>query len=401
MNATVNVLCYKSKTLSNGEHPLMIRVCKDGKKKYVSLGVSVKPQYWDFEKNRPKRNCPNKEQINTLIKEKEQKYSEQILDFSSRNKDYTLTTLLETVDLSVKAKTVNSLFIEYIEQLKKENRIGYALSVRQVYSSLVKFNGHLDIYFQEIDVNWLKNYEFWLRGQKLAENTIGIRLRTLRVVYNLAVTEGLVKSDNYPFRKYKVSRLHTITAKRAITKEQVKQIMSYNTGSSCFYKKLAVDMFAFSYLMGGINFTDMSLLTNDNIDNDRLIYVRQKTKKRIILPLSEQAKEIIDKYRDSTRKYLFPVLDNKNRTATQVKDRIYDVLANINHHLNEIGKSLGIELKITTYVARHSYATVLKRAGVSTAIISESLGHSSEKVTQIYLDCFENKQVDEAMKNLL
>lgn len=401
MNATVNVLCYKSKTLSNGEHPLMIRVCKDGKKKYVSLGVSVKPQYWDFEKNRPKRNCPNKEQINTLIKEKEQKYSEQILDFSSRNKDYTLTTLLETVDLSVKAKTVDSLFIEYIEQLKKENRIGYALSVRQVYSSLVKFNGHLDIYFHEIDVNWLKNYEFWLRGQKLAENTIGIRLRTLRVVYNLAVTEGLVKSDNYPFRKYKVSRLHTITAKRAITKEQVKQIMSYNTGSSCFYKKLAVDMFAFSYLMGGINFTDMSLLTNDNIDNDRLIYVRQKTKKRIILPLSEQAKEIIDKYRDSTRKYLFPVLDNKNRTTTQVKDRIYDVLANVNHHLNEIGKSLGIELKITTYVARHSYATVLKRAGVSTAIISESLGHSSEKVTQIYLDCFENKQVDDAMKNLL
>ena len=341
MNATVNVLCYKSKTLSNGEHPLMIRVCKDGKKKYVSLGVSVKPQYWDFEKNRPKRNCPNKEQINTLIKEQEQKYSEQILDFSSRNKSYTLTTLVETVDSSVKAKTVNGLFIEYIEQLKKENRIGYALSVRQVYSSLVKFNGHLDIYFQEIDVNWLKNYEFWLRGQKLAENTIGIRLRTLRVVYNLAVTEGLVKSDNYPFRKYKVSRLHTITAKRAITKEQVKQIMSYNTGSSCFYKKLAVDMFAFSYLMGGINFTDMSLLTNDNIDNDRLIYVRQKTKKRIILPLSEQAKEIMDKYRDSKRKYLFPVLDNKNRTTTQVKDRIYDVLANVNYHLNEIGKSLG------------------------------------------------------------
>ena len=401
MNATVNVLCYKSKTLSNGEHPLMIRVCKDGKKKYVSLGVSVKPQYWDFEKNRPKRSCPNKEQINTLIKEQEQKYSEQILDFSSRNKSYTLTTLVETVDSSVKAKTVNGLFIEYIEQLKKENRIGYALSVRQVYSSLVKLNAHLDIYFQEIDVNWLKNYEFWLRGQKLAENTIGIRLRTLRVVYNLAVTEGLVKSDNYPFRKYKVSRLHTITAKRAITKEQVKQIMSYNTDSSCFYKKLAVDMFAFSYLMGGINFTDMSLLTNDNIDNDRLIYVRQKTKKRLILPLSEQAREIIDKYRDSKRKYLFPILDNKSRTATQVKDRIYDVLANVNHHLNEIGKSLGLELKITTYVARHSYATVLKRAGVSTAIISESLGHSSEKVTQIYLDCFENKQVDEAMKNLL
>lgn len=69
--------------------------------------------------------------------------------------------------------------------------------------------------------------------------------------------------------------------------------------------------------------------------------------------------------------------------------------------MNEIGKSLGIELKITTYVARHSYATVLKRAGVSTAIISESLGHSSEKITQTYLDSFDNEQIGNAMKNLV
>ena len=113
--------------------------------------------------------------------------------------------MVEIVDSPVKAKTVNYLYVQYIEQLKKENRIGYALSVRQVYFSLFKFNGHLDIYFQEIDVNWLKNYELWLRSQKLAENTIGIRLRTLRVVYNLAVTEGFVKEDIYPFIKYIVS----------------------------------------------------------------------------------------------------------------------------------------------------------------------------------------------------
>lgn len=82
---------------------------------------------------------------------------------------------------------------------------------------------------------------------------------------------------------------------------------------------MAVDMFAFSYLMGGINFTDMSLLTNDNIDNDRLIYVRQKTKKKIILPLLEQAKEIIDKYCDSKRRFCFLYLIT--RTVLQPRKR--------------------------------------------------------------------------------
>ena len=67
MATTVNVLCYKSKTLSNGEHPLMIRICKDGKKKYVSLGVSVRAEHWNFEKSVPKSNCPDREHINILI----------------------------------------------------------------------------------------------------------------------------------------------------------------------------------------------------------------------------------------------------------------------------------------------------------------------------------------------
>ncbi len=401
MKATVNVLCYKSKTLSNGEHPIMLRVCKGGKKKYVGLGISVNPKYWDFEKNKPKRNCPNREQIIKAINEQEQKYSEQILEFSTEQREYSPATLIEAVAPVRKAKTVDDLFNDYICQLKDEGRLGYALSVQQVRNSLLKFKGHSDIFFSEIDVNWLKSYESWLRCCKLEDNTIGIRFRTLRAVYNLALTEGLVKTDLYPFKKYKVSKLHKETAKRAITKEQVKQVIEYDVSEVRFYKKLAVDMFTFSYLMGGINFTDMAFLTDKNIDGGRMVYVRQKTKKLIILPLQEKAVEIMNRYRSPQRKYIFPILDNRERTPRQIRNRIYDVLANVNGHLNDIGKELGIELKISSYTARHSYATVLKRSGVSTSIISESLGHSSERITQIYLDSFDNEQVDEAMKNLL
>ena len=401
MKATVNVLCYKSKTLKNGEHPLMVCVCKDRKRKYISIGMSVNPRFWDFEKNKPKRNCPNKEQLNKLIAEIEQKYAEQVMEFSTMQRDYTATTLVETVDNSSKCKTVNDLFQHHIKQLMDENRLGYALSVRQVYTSLIKYKGNLDCYFSEIDVAWLKEYESWLRKQKLSENTIGIRFRTLRMIYNLAISEGLVKNDSYPFKKYKVSKLHKVTAKRAITKKEIKMIMNYDTSSACFSKKLAVDIFSFSYLMGGINFTDIAMLTQENIESGKLIYVRQKTKKTIVLPLLPQANEIIDKYKDSKRKYLFPILDHKKRTPMQTKDRITDVIASTNYHLKAIGESLGIALKITTYVARHSYATVLKRAGVSTSVICESLGHSSERITQIYLDSFDNEQMNKAMKNLL
>ena len=138
-----------------------------------------------------------------------------------------------------------------------------------------------------------------------------------------------------------------------------------------------------------------------NFDGERLVYIRQKTKKLIMLPLQEKAVEIVNRYRSSQRKYVFPVLDNRERTPRQIRNRIYDVLDNVNGYLADIGKELGIELKISSYVARHSYATVLKRSGVSTSVISESLGHSSERVTQIYLDSFENRQLNDAMKNLL
>lgn len=143
-------------------------------------------------------------------------------------------------------------------------------------------------------------------------------------------------------------------------------------------------------------------LLNKNFEGETFgcIFVR-KRRNKIMITLQEKAIEIVNRYRSSQRKYVFPILDNRERTPRQIRNRIYDVLDNVNGYLADIGKELGIELKISSYTARHSYATVLKRSGVSTSVISESLGHSSERVTQIYLDSFENKQLDDAMKNLL
>ncbi len=401
MNASVSVVYYKNKTLSNGEHPLMLRITKDRKSKYQSLGISIPPQFWDFTKNQPKHNCPNRDAILRLIAEKTKQYQEQLIEFKAENKEFTVTTLVEKLTNPTKPKTVGELFTEQIQRYKTAKRTGYALSIQQVYNSLIKYNKHLNIYFSDIDVTWLKKYEEWLRSAGLAENTIGIRFRTLRAVYNIALEQKIVKPDYYPFKSYKVSKLHSVTAKRAITKDNVTAVINYDYTNKGFYTQLAVDLFTFSYFMGGINFVDMAYIIHSHIIDNRLVYTRTKTHKLIKLPLQPKAVELIQKYQTKDRPYIFPILSAFHKTEQQQRNRIHKVITKVNKHLKDIGEELSLPIDLTTYVARHSFATVLKRSGVNTSIICEAMGHSSEKVTQIYLDSFENEQVDAAMSNLL
>lgn len=398
---TVNVICYKYKPLKNKELPLKIKVSKDRKTRYINLGISVKQEHWDFEKNRPKAECPNKEFIEKLISNKISEVKSKIVELKSENKDFSATTLIKKVTKPATPITVDDLFKQHMSCLKEEQRTGYRFSIQQTYNSLLKFNKHLDIYFSEIDVSWLKGYERWLRKQGRAGNTIAIRFRNLRVVFNLAIEMEVVKPECYPFKKYKIAKLHQDTTKRALTKEDVQSVINYSTTRRDIYTRLAVNLFTFSYFMGGINFVDMAYLTRSNIINNRLIYKRKKTSKFINLPLQERALLIFKEYKDADNPYLFPILSSFHKTEQQKLNRLHKVITKVNKALKAIGEELNLPIKLTTYVARHSYATVLKRSGVPTSIISESLGHSSEKVTQIYLDGFENKQIDEAMKNLL
>lgn len=386
--------------LSNNESPLMLRVTKDRKPKYVSLGISVNPTHWDFSKNQPKTECPNREYIEMLIADKIKEYSAKIIELKATNQEFTSTSLVEKVSVKrTNRKTVADVFQEYMTSLIKSGRKSYALSIKQLYNSLLEFNHNLDFYFSVMDVAWLKRYELFLRERQLAENTIGIRFRTLRAVYNVAIEEDAVSSDCYPFKKFKVSRLHQDTVKRALTKVDIERVLQFQ--SSNRYMRFPIDIFTFTYYCGGINFKDIAHLTKANLIDGRLIYKRQKTKKLIKIPLQPQALALIKKYHDTESPYLFPILSPLHITDEQKANRIHKVITKVNDRLKQIGKTLNLPITLTTYVARHSQATVMKKAGVSTAVIREIMGHSSERVTQIYLDSFDNEQINEAMKNLL
>lgn len=399
MSTTISVVCYKSKVLKNNESPLMLRICKDGKRKYESIGISILPSLWDFKQNKPTRKCPNKEYIERLIAEKVKVYTDKVIEFKSQEKEFTATSLMEKVNIPVKRKTVQEVFNQYIQELESANRLRYADMYKCTMHSLIKFNKHLDIPFSDMDTIWLKRYEVWLQSQGLAINTLGTRFRHLRVIYNFAIEEKIVKSEYYPFNSFKVSKLSQTTAKRSIQKGEILSVLNYQgqTPLEC----LAIDLFTFSYLAAGINFGDIARLTKDNILENRLIYIRKKTQKQIKVSLQEQAIKLIQKYSMPDNPYLFPILSNFHKTEQQKVNRIHKIIAKVNKSLKEIGERLNIPIDLTTYVARHSFATVLKRSGVNTSLICEALGHSSERVTQIYLDSFGNDQMEDAMKNLL
>jgi site-specific recombinase XerD len=404
MNATISVVCYKSKTLSNGEYPLMLRICKDGKKKYQSLGISVLPRYWDFTRNKPKPNCPNKEYIQKIILDKQTELQQRMLEFNSEQKEYTTTTLLNDENKRFELKTVCQFYQELIEQCKSNDKCGNRLIYKGSYNSLKVFTkNQLDIPFSTIDVSWLNKYEKWLRSKGNKETTMSLMFRTLRSAYNKAIKAKCARKSDYPFDEYKINKFDTKTQKRAIAKTEVLKFTKEvdNIGKRQ-YVQLSKDIFIFSYLCGGINFTDIANLTKTNITNGRIHYIRQKTGKLIKLGISEEAMQIIKKYESESKGYLFPILNaNIHKTPLQKQNRIHKMLGKINKNLKLIAAQLNVDANMTTYVARHSFASVLKKSGVSIALISEALGHSDLSTTQVYLDSFDNAQIDAAMQNLL
>ena len=406
MKAHAEVICYKSKVLSDGTNPLMLRITKSRKRKYVSIGMSIQEKFWDFDKNKPKRNCPNKEAIEKLITSKISEYNDLIMTMTTERKEYTPQSLAQIIDNKVQCRTVGEMYNLLIAEMKKAGRLGNLAVYKYSRDSLLKFTrNRLDIPFTDIDTNWLMRYENWLDSRECKDTTKSQLFRTLRSVFNKAIEQGVIKQDCYPFNRYKLAKFDLKTQKRAISKEDMQKIIALDLWGQSDYLELARNMFLFSYFSAGINFTDIALITIADISEGRVQYIRKKTGKAISAPLCDITNGIISKYiteSHSNTDYIFPILNrNVHKTELQKRNRIHKCLGHINLRLKEIGEMIGLKTPLTTYVARHTFATVLKRSGVSIAIISESLGHSDLATTQIYLDSFENSQIDAAMQHLL
>lgn len=406
--ATSRIILFASKTLKDGTHPIMLRVTKDRKRKHLSLGYSCKSNQWDKNRcrfNSRYRDKDTRDSHNLILVSYEKKAASVLDEFAKEFKDFSLDEFERKFIGAVKKITVESFFSYKADELLKNNRVGYADVFRYTKNAVRRFHKG-DLRFNEITSQFLNGFESYLIGTGCSGNSISVYMRTFRTLYNEAIKQGFAKIEQYPFKSklnpngYDVSAVEQKTAKRAINKFDIEKIKALDI---TVHPELinAKNLFLFSFYNRGMNFTDIAYLTEDNIHGDRLIYSRKKTrgKKTISIRIRPEVKEIIDFYFNG--KYLFPILDdNVYKTSAQKKTRIKTALKKFNQDLKDIAEICEIPIKLTSYVARHSYATILKKSGVSTSVISEGLGHNSEKTTQIYLDSFENDVLDQADKLL-
>ncbi len=403
---STKLMLYKSKTLKNGEHPIMIRLIKNRKIKYISLGYSSTADLWDENAKELLKGYNKFKQVNHFIEKKKNEIDGIILNFHSENKPYTLESLESKFLSEVKEITVFTYCEEHIERLENSKKVGNATVFKDLLRSLKKYRNEKDLLFYDLTPSFLKRYEedFLSRGVK--ENSISVYMRTLRSLFNKAMTDGFAKEESYPFKDYKISALNSKTRKRAIPESDLLKIKNFDCEdiSSLIHAK---NYFLFSFYCMGMNFSDMAKLKWSNIIDDRIQYTHSKTGRFYNVKCESNVKLLLDFYsknNENTNDYVFPILnDNIHKTPQSVLDRIKKVTKKINKDLKDIARTEGIPnpSSITLYVARHSWAMIQKKLGRSTGLIGQGLGHGDEKTTQIYLDDFENTELDEINKNLI
>ena len=187
---------------------------KSGKRKYVSLGISVKEKDWDFKKNQPKKSCPDREAIVKLISDKVSAYNSLIMELTAKQQEFTMPSLVQMIENKVAVKTVSEMYDYLLDEFRKTDHLGTMSVYQQSKSSLSKFNRTLDIPFGDIDCQWIERYEKWLKGRNIKDTTISILFRTLRSMFNRALSMKLIKQDIYPFNDFKVCKFDVRTKKR-------------------------------------------------------------------------------------------------------------------------------------------------------------------------------------------
>ncbi|MBW8359580.1 MAG: site-specific integrase [Weeksellaceae bacterium] len=402
--ATFKII-QKEKVLSSGLFPIYLRVTKDRKRRYISTGFSCEKMQWNPLKESFRRNFLDHEQYNSILLTLKRRAEKIFADAHSEGIELTLEEFDSLFFDFKKGEriTVKKYWEQKIENLQTAKQVGNARSYKDGKNSFFKFVGdRKELYFTDITPDLLNRYENYLRSNNGTDGGISVKMRTIRSLYNKAIGDKLVSKDDYPFDTYKISKLKSANTKRALDITDVEKIRSLNM--ELFPDLLdSRNYFVFSYYTRGMNFYDMMLLEWTNIEGGKILYTRRKTKTNFSIKITAPVQEILDYYRSQGRlsRYIFPILTSENLTAQQIEYRKDKVLKKYNKDLKKIAAKCGIDTKITSYVARHSFATNLKQKGVSTDIISEAMGHHNVGITQVYLKQLESSILEEAVDKLL
>ncbi len=403
-NFSISIYLDTRRARKDGKYPMKLRVFTKFPRKqklYSTSYAYTDNEFEDIWVNNKKKY--NKERLKLMALESQaNEVAEQLPRFTFEAFEQKLFSQ------SARESTVNSYYEKAIEEFRKNDQVNTAALYQLSLNNLIKHHGRVKLHFHNITVSWLRGFEKdSLDDKKRSKTTISMYIRTLRAIFNNALADGVINKDDYPFGKRKYNIPSSRGTKKALTKDQLKTLYEADPGTEDQQK--AKDFWFFSYICNGMNFKDIANLKYKNLYQETLTFSRAKTSSTdadqipVMVYLTDYAKGIINKYgQDDTspENYIFPIISSA-QSADQQHRKIKNFVRFVNQHFLKFAKSAGVNEKVSTYWARHSFATNAIRSGASMEYVSEALSHSSLNTTRSYFAGFEDEKKKEIARKLM
>lgn len=423
-DTSIKVSLDTRRAKKDGTYPIILRLTHKRKTTSIKTGFAVKQEDWDEDKCEVRKSYRGIKSVTRLNNEIEKKKAEALdtllqLEAKEKKAHLSLTDVKGKIDPSSKISSFYTFADNHVAELYKANRIGTAESYKGAIKFLRTFNKgkpleknkggnpktskfkselSVDLTFEEIDFSFLTRLENYHLGLGHELNGLAVYMRGIRAIYNQAIKAGVAEKSWYPFSDYKIKTKPT--RKRAVQDLYVAKIIALDLPQDhpAFDAR---NYFVASYMMYGMNFKDMARLQKSDIVNARIQYQRSKTSKLYDILVTESLAGILSHYMQQvpTSKYIFPII-RREGAILQQRD-IVGARKKYNDNLKTIAEMCGIQQNLTSYVSRHSFATNAMLLNIPVTAISEMLGHSSLKTTQIYLSSLPTNVLDEYNSQIL
>ena len=397
--ATVKIK-FRPSTVDGGQGSIFYQVIHNRVARQQKTGYRLYGYEWNNHSSEvvlPKFNESRKRYLSEIgdkIRMDVKHFQKVIADFEHSGCDYTADDVIAEFASDNPDNFLFPFMEGVIANLKTLGKIRTSETYAATLCSFRRFRENKDVPLDDMDSDMMMAYEAYLKNNGVSPNSSSFYMRNLRAVYNRAVEKGLT-SQRFPFKHVYTGVDKTV--KRAVSLKVIKRIkeMDFSMNSTFDFAR---DMFLFSFYTRGMSFIDMAYLKKKDLANGILSYRRRKTGQQLFIRWEKCMQEIVDKYDNSLSEYLLPIIKPmKGDERTHYQNAMYL----INRKLKEIGKMTGVQLPLTMYVARHSWASVAKNKNVPISVISEGMGHDSEMTTQIYLASLDTAVVDRANKMIL
>lgn len=392
--ATVKVK-FRPSSINDRMGTIYYQVIQNRVARQVTTGYKVYAGEWD-EKRHGIIIVHGSERTNMLISIQEkirwdmERFNRIIMSFMQKGICFSAENIVDKF-LALTSRLSLFNFMEgIIAKLRHDGKIRTSETYRSALNCFSRFRNGGDVMMDVFSQDIVESYEAYMQAKGLVPNSISFHMRILRAVYNRACEQGLITPTTNPF-----AHVYTgveKTTKRAVNIETIKRIrnLDLTTDRPADYAR---DIFMLSFYMRGMSFIDLAYLKKSDLANGIVTYRRRKTGQKLTVRWTKEMQVILDKYPVNETEYLLPIITSGSANPrNQYRNRHYA----INRSLKTVAQKIGLQVPLTTYVARHSWASIARSKGISVSVISEGLGHDSEMTTQIYLTSLDTSAVDRA-----